>query len=478
LRDKPREYAAARLLLDGVEFAKVGVKLKGAAGSFREFDDRPGFTVHLGKFGGTTRFHGLQRFHLNNGAQDDSRLSEWVGHEVFTAAGLPAPRVGHALVRVDDRDLGLYVLREAFDGRFLTRTVGHQRGNLYDGGFCQDVDAELEKDSGNGPDDRSDLRALCELCRGVDRDRAAALAAAIDVEHCLDFLALEAMLGHWDGYSLNANNFRLWLPTGGGARFLPHGMDQLFGDAEASILAHPPAIVASAVLQQPTFRKRYRDRLRALLPLFAPARLRPRLDAIGATLQRALRPQHAELADAQREALADLMRRIEARYQSLVDQVKAPEPKPLVLAVGKPLPLKTWHPAAETDHLDLGKKDFAGHKTLFVHCQQRGEEPRHGRFHTRVLLGPGRYQLRGTARCEKVAPPPDDAEGQAHSGVTLRADGAVSARLVGDAAWQPLVAEFEVGDFQRDVELACDVQAFVGRAWFRLDSLQLVRVAN
>ncbi|MBL8732698.1 MAG: hypothetical protein JNN13_10050, partial [Planctomycetes bacterium] len=52
LREKPREYATARLQLGEQQFAAVGVKLKGAAGSFREFDDGPGFTVHLGKFGG------------------------------------------------------------------------------------------------------------------------------------------------------------------------------------------------------------------------------------------------------------------------------------------------------------------------------------------------------------------------------------------------------------------------------------------
>ena len=55
LREKPREYAPATLVLDDTTFAKVGVKLKGAAGSFRDFDDTPGFTIHLGKFGGEER---------------------------------------------------------------------------------------------------------------------------------------------------------------------------------------------------------------------------------------------------------------------------------------------------------------------------------------------------------------------------------------------------------------------------------------
>lgn len=476
LREKAREYAPATLRIDDQVFTGVGVKLKGAAGSFREIDDHPGFTVHLGKFGGEGRLAGLQRFHLNNGAQDDTRLCEWLGHEVFTGAGHPAPRVGHAHLWLDGKDHGIYVLREGFDKQFLRRVFGGTAGNLYDGGFCQDVDAALEKDSGDGPDDHADLQALCEACRGVDEKRAAALAERIDIDAFVDFMALEAMLHHWDGYSRNMNNFRLWLPQGGRATFLPHGMDQLLQDADYAVLDHPPAIVASAVMQQPAFRKRYRERLKALLPQLAPARLGPRLQAVAEKLQKELRTTDEDGARAHADAVRGLLDRLAARYRSLETQVKAPEPKPLQLAVGKPLPLKTWHPAAETDGLELARKAFAGAMALHVHCGPRGDEPRHGLWRTHVLLGKGRYQLRGTVRCEDVEPPPKDQDGNEHGGVRLRVDGSVSERLAGDRNWQALTCDFEVGEFQRNVELACEVRAFLGKAWFRGDSLALVRL--
>ncbi|MBL8737113.1 MAG: CotH kinase family protein [Planctomycetes bacterium] len=479
LREKPREYAPARLVLDDTTFVKVGVKLKGAAGSFRDFDDTPGFTIHLGKFGGEERFHGLQRFHLNNGAQDESRLCEWLGHEVFTAAKYPAPRVGHAIVRIDERAPRLYVLRESYDRQFLRRVLGDDlHGNLYDGGFCQDVDAELEKDGGDGPDDRADLQALCELCRGVDQRRAERLAAAVDIAAFLDFVALEAMVGHWDGYSRNANNFRLWLPKGGPALFFPHGMDQIFGDGEASILDHPPAIVASAVLQQPGFRKRYRERVKALVPLFAPERLRPRLETAAAAIQRALKPVDAEAARAHGDAVRDLLERVEARHKSLAEQAKAPEPKPLVLARGKPLLLKTWHPGAETSGINLERKTTPQGQAYQLEVKGKGEEPRRGSYHTHVLLGPGRYELRATVRCTGVVPPPKDEEGNEHGGITLRAGDGVSERLTGDVAWRALSCAFTVEQFQQNVELRCDYHAFVGKAWFRVDSLVLVRVGD
>jgi spore coat protein H len=470
LREKPREYAPATLRLGDVEFQGAGVKLKGAAGSFRPIDERPGFTVHLGKFGGTQRFHGLLRFHLNNGAQDETRLCEWIGHDVFTAAGHPAPRVAHARVRLDDQDHGLYVLREAFDRQFLERVFGTTSGNLYDGGFCQDVDAPLEKDSGDGPDDRSDLQALHDACAGVDRDRQAALAAVLDVDAFLDFIAIERMLGHWDGYSVNRNNFRLWIPTGGAARFLPHGMDQLFGDADATVLDHPPAIAASALMQQPALRKRFRERLRALLPLFAPTRLAPRLEKVAARLRQELRDDAA--ADrAYADAVRGLLAGIAARHESLRKQVRAPEPKPLSLAAGKTLALKTWNPSAETADVELARKGFQGMPSLLVRSVGKGDAERHGVWRTHLLLAQGRYALRAIARCEDVA------AGE-HGGMFLQVGDATSERVAGDRNWGTLRCEFAVAEFQRTVEFTLHLHTVAGAAWFRADSLLLERLPD
>ena len=476
LKDKPREYVPCTVKVDGKQtWAKVGVKLKGSAGSFQSLDERPGFTLNLGKFGEATRFQGLQRFHLNNGAQDDSRLHEWLGHEIFTAAGYPAPRVAHARVRLDGKDLGLYVLREAFDKQFLARVFGKDaHGNLYDGGFCQDLDSNLQKDSGDGPDDHSDLHRLLDICRDFDAERTTRYELAVDIDAMIDFCALEAMLGHWDGYSQNRNNFRLWMPTmPGRARFLPHGMDQLFGDAEASILRHPPAFAASALMQNPIWRKRYRERLRALLPLFQPSKLLPRAKALGSKLRRELQSFDPAAAEGYDGALQNLQERLEARYRNLQEQVKAPEPKPQQFPGNRPLALRTWHPAAETDHIELLKRGFQGVTALQVASKQRGTEPLQGAWRTTLLLGKGHYRLTAVARSEKVEAPPKGEDGEVSGGLRLAVDGARSERLFGDQNWQPLVCDFEVGEFQRDVELRLELRAMAGRGWFRFDSLQL-----
>ena len=210
LRTNPRTYAPCTVREgDKVVSAKAGVKIKGAAGSTRAFDDRPALTIKIDKFGDAPAYNGLQKFHLNNSVQDPSLLSEWTCSEIIRAAGQPATRVGHARLRLGDRDMGVYVLKEGFDEEFLRRNFRTTSGNLYDGGFCQDLDSPLERDEGTGAETRSDLKAIVEACREPDmKVRWKRIEQLVEVGDFVRFMALEAMLGHWDGYSFNSNKYR------------------------------------------------------------------------------------------------------------------------------------------------------------------------------------------------------------------------------------------------------------------------------
>jgi spore coat protein H len=161
LREEPRSYAVATLVEnDERRLEKVAVKLKGAAGSYQEFDDRPGLTVRVDRRDAGRTLHGMAKFHLNNAVQDETFLSEWLGWQLLQDAGYPAPRVAHVRLWINDRDMGLYVVREGFDAPFLRRAFGAADGTLYDGGFLQDVDEPLEVDLGADKDDREALRRL------------------------------------------------------------------------------------------------------------------------------------------------------------------------------------------------------------------------------------------------------------------------------------------------------------------------------
>ncbi|MFM2096140.1 MAG: hypothetical protein RIS70_3264, partial [Planctomycetota bacterium] len=120
LRENPRRYVRAGLREnENDSFPAVGLKLKGAAGSFRDFDDKPAMTIKMSRFEDSLRFHGMDKWHLNNSVQDESYLCELVASQICREAGIPAPRVAHARVWLNDRDLGFYVIKEGFDEVFL-----------------------------------------------------------------------------------------------------------------------------------------------------------------------------------------------------------------------------------------------------------------------------------------------------------------------------------------------------------------------
>ncbi len=220
LRADARKYVKCQLRENDGEPLQVGLKLKGAAGSFRELDDRPAFTIGVDKYRKQQRFYLLEKFYLNNSVQDESYYSEWLCAFICRQIHLPAPRISFAHVRLNDRDLGLYVLKEGFDENFLKRHFREPAGSLYDGGFLQDIDIDLEKDLGDDPDDRSDLVRLRQAC--AESDPAAqrvALEQAVDIDAFLTFMAFELMACHWDGYVANMNNYRLFMPDQGGAGF-------------------------------------------------------------------------------------------------------------------------------------------------------------------------------------------------------------------------------------------------------------------
>ena len=325
LQQNNREYVRARVIEnDKAEYQSVGIKLKGAAGSFRGLDDRPALTLNFDKFRDGQKFHDLDKIHLNNSVQDASYLNEIICSELFLAAGVPTPRTSHARVWLNGRDLGFYVLKEGFDKTFLKRYFKDPSGNLYDSGLLQEIDADLEKDSGDGPDDRSDLAALANAAREGDQEkRWNRLAKLLDVDQFLTFMALEQMCSHWDGYCNARNNYRVYFdPATGRAHFFPHGMDQMFGDPHFGVLQTPGAMVAEAVLSNPKWRMRYRERLVELLPLFSPGdKLSQRLDEIHARTRPVLAGMGEEHAREHDGQLRHLKGQLAARAKNLQQQL-------------------------------------------------------------------------------------------------------------------------------------------------------------
>ena len=99
LRLHPRTYISAILEERDRIHRNVAVKLKGGTGSFRSIDEKPCFTINSDKFNKGQRFHGLDKFHLNNSVQDYTYLCEVICSELFLQAGVPTPERPMPLLR-------------------------------------------------------------------------------------------------------------------------------------------------------------------------------------------------------------------------------------------------------------------------------------------------------------------------------------------------------------------------------------------
>lgn len=452
----------------------VAIKLKGAAGSFRDWDDRPALTLNSNKFRKGQTFHGLDKFHLNNSVQDETYVQEWLCEEICRSAGVPATRVTHARVWLNDRDVGLYVLKEGFDKTFLQRHFENADGSLYDGGFVQDIDADLEKDSGANPDDRSDLRGLQEACQEpVIEERWRRVDQTLNVDAFISFMALELMTGHWDGYTWNKNNYRIYFnPTDSKAYFLPHGMDQMFGDPNASVLDMPGPIVSSTVMQNPEWRARYRKRLIELLPLFdPPTNLQSRVDVLQRRLRPVLKAMDPQLALDHAERVKEFKDRIAARAESLKQQSEQEDPKPPEFDENGVMHLDGWYTASESEDAVVEEVDSGKGKMAYsILCGPSGQCV--ASWRRRVLLGKGNYVFHANVKTKKVA----RIEDEKGVGAGLRISGANRTNtLSGTSKWKPLEFEFSVDEELREVELVAELRTTRGQAWFDPETLRLSR---
>jgi spore coat protein CotH len=320
LRTSPRNYVIGAVVEDTRRYTNVSIRLKGGPGSFRPLDDRPAFTVNFDRQAPGQTFHGLKKLHLNNSVQDSSYLSEMLCREMFEAAGVPTQRAGHAVVALNGRRLGLYVLVEGVNKQFLKRYFPRTGGNVYDGHSQQDVNQRMRANSGDAPKDQSRLADLAAAARTPDlAARRIALEKTLDVERFLSFMAVEVIVAHWDGYSLNRNNFRIFHDLSTDRMvFLPQGLDQTFQRKEITAMPEMSGLVAKAVLEVPELRERFRLRESQLLTnTFQTDLWVKRLREVAGQVRRELEVSDQATATSYVSRAASFRRRMQQRFDGL-----------------------------------------------------------------------------------------------------------------------------------------------------------------
>ncbi len=464
-----RRYCKATMTEGAKTYKSAALKLKGSAGSFQGPEGKPGLTLNFDYYKGGEPFHGLKKIHFNNGAQDQTFLFEQIAGEMARQAGVPASRCSHGFVKFQGRDLGLYVVKEAFTKEFLSAFYKKVDGDLYDGGFVRDIDENTEKDQGD-PKDKTALKELIAACNeGDNAKRWDRLGKILDVDLFASYHAMEAILCHWDGYSFNRNNYRFYRdPDSGKFSFFLHGMDQAFNDVNFSLAGDGGASVCNAFMRCPEGTRLYKAKLHAIYEnVLKPIDWSARVAEVGGKVRAALEEKNPQWAKDYTGQINSARERVRQRI-AIVGKLVGDMPKPFEFdAQGVAKIPKDWR--TEGSAAQMEERDDSGKPCLYF----RADGDANGSWRRMVALEPGSYRFEAKLRTKGVVA----AQGSSGEGAGLRVSGAnrsgVNA-LKGDTDWQSVAFPFTANG--GETMLVVELRATKGELWCEKGSLQIVRV--
>jgi spore coat protein H len=230
-------WVPATIEFEGNTWTNVGVRYKGNSSltsgwrsgtlklplklDFDEFeDDHPEIDDQ--------RFYGFKQLSLANGFSDSSFLRDAVTSGILAEAGLPAAETSFYEVVLDYGEgpvtLGLYSMIEVVDDTVVERYFGSDDGNIYEAdgpaaSFAASSSGQIEqsfqKENNEGEADWSDIEALFYVLNDDQRisDPAAwraDLESIFDVDGFLEWLAISAVIEHWDAYGNMSHNYYLY----------------------------------------------------------------------------------------------------------------------------------------------------------------------------------------------------------------------------------------------------------------------------
>ena len=271
------DWFPATVTIDGETHTEVGVRKKGFLGS--QSDTKPALKLRYDKYVDGQSLGGvMERMTLNNSIQDPSMLNTCLSYQVFAASGNPAPRCNFATVTVNGKHLGLYVHVEEIKAPMLARHFDSAEGNLYEGtisDFDPTYRGTFEKKTNEDEDDWSDVDAVMAALQDPSDAGLEALGEIVNLDRFLSFWATEVLVGHWDGYTGDRNNYHFYREPDGKFVFIPWGVDDVFHLKDDpnpfdNISNPPPSVLALTAIPNrlyntPEWRTRYAERLEAIL---------------------------------------------------------------------------------------------------------------------------------------------------------------------------------------------------------------------
>lgn len=224
----------------------VGVRLRG---NTSRAANKKSFKIAFNAFDEAGEWQGLKKLNLNGEHNDPSVMRARLVWECFRDAGVPVSRSAHVQLYINGTYFGVYSTAEQLDGNWLDERFPYGHGNLWKCTYPADLafldtnpeaykltppwseQRIYELKTNEAQDDYSALARFIDILNNASDDELACkLESVFDVEAYLKVLAGEILVGHWDNYVGNKNNFYLYERSfDGRLMYLPYDADNTLG---------------------------------------------------------------------------------------------------------------------------------------------------------------------------------------------------------------------------------------------------------
>ena len=217
----------------------VGFRVRGntSRGAYKK-----SFKVSFNEYTQGKKFKGIEKMNLIGQHNDPSLLRYWLSLNMLTTNSLISSRSSFVKLYINGEYKGVYLNVEHIDDEFLQkRFIGNDQGNLYKCSWGADLKyigsnpssyyGAYELKTNEVANNYSKLIQFIDTLNHIDNEGFPCfIEDNFEVEIYLKTLALEMIIGHWDGYAFNKNNYYLYRqPSNGKFVFIEYDLDNTFG---------------------------------------------------------------------------------------------------------------------------------------------------------------------------------------------------------------------------------------------------------
>jgi hypothetical protein len=245
--------------------------------------------VDFDRYSTSQEFLGLKSIVLDNHTQDPSMLAERVAMRFSNEMGIPAPRVVHARLFVNNAYVGLYTIVESIDKRFLKRVFDENDGFLFEFKYAAPYGfeylgptlepyAEFFEPKTHELDSMFDLfDPIRELVKTANEAQDALFVPStsryLDLRDFVTYVAVENFMADNDGMvgAWGMNNFYLYRFEGKTlSRVLPWDKDSALQGVDYDVWTRVDSnVIMRRALEVPELRQAYLDALKRCAELAA-----------------------------------------------------------------------------------------------------------------------------------------------------------------------------------------------------------------